>query len=225
MTSFSKTLRLSTLALLTMVAACEKQETSTTVSSVTTEQGAAEQQVTNSVANDATSIISSAMDTQGTFDRVVERVTPLFESQALNAGDANKETATKQLDAFKATYQKVADYQKTLLQQNFSEQELTQISQFLGTDTGKKFIQNSAKIQAQTEEFALQQSNDIINATAATQPTDQTTFGSIKSSVGEAADAAAKKASEAADSLKDAAQDLQLQLQGNDAKPAETQQK
>ena len=229
MTTFTKTLQASALAMLTLVAACDKPKTSdtTTVSSVTTEQKTApQQQAANSVANDAVATITAAMDTQGTFDRVVERVTPLFESQTLSGGSVNKEQSTKLLEAFKATYPAVVENQKNILQQTFSEQELTQISQFLSTDTGKKFIQNSAKIQAQTEEFALQQSNAVINANTATaQPTEQTTFGAIKSTVSETATEAAKKANEAADSLKDAAQDLQKQLQGNDAKPAEAQQK
>jgi hypothetical protein len=230
MAIFTKTLQVSALAVLTFVAACDKQESSnsTTVSSVTTEQTTtSQQQTTNSVANNAVATITAAMDTQATFDRVVERVTPLFESQTLSGGSVNKEQSAKLLEEFKATYPAVVENQKNILQQTFSEQELTQISQFLSTDIGKKFIQNSAKIQEQTEEFALQQSNTIINANAKVTNPDasETTFGSIKNSIGETATEAAKKASEAADSLKDAAKDLQLQLQGNDAKPAETQQK
>jgi hypothetical protein len=225
MAIFTKTLQASALAMLTLIAACDKPKTAdtTTVSSVTTDQTPVpQQQAANSVANDAVTTITAALDTQGTFNRVVERVTPLFESQTLSGGSVNKEQSTKLLEAFKATYPAVAENQKNLLQQTFSAQELTQISQFLSTDTGKKFIQNSAKIQAQTEEFALQQSNAVINAnTATTQPTEQTTFGAIKSTVGDTATEAAKKAGEAADSLKDAAKDLQLQLQGNGDKAAE----
>lgn len=225
-------LGVSALALLTTVAACKKQDASTTVSSaVSTETQNIEQQASNSVATDAVTTISSALDTQGSFNRIVERVTPLFQSQALGGGENNLQKAAQLLEEFKGKYQDVATYQNTLLQQNFSEQELASISQFLSTDTGKKFMANSSKIQTQTEEYALQQSNDIMTRNAvATNGQDAalptTTYGSIKNAIGNAADEAKQKANEAATSVKDAAKSLQEQLENGAseaAKPAELQ--
>ncbi len=118
--------------------------------------------------------LTTAMDTQGLFDNTVKKVTPLFQSSSLNS---NGEQAKAMLEQFRQKFAEVAQYQRGLLTQEFSDEELKAISAFVATEAGYKFVRALPDIQQRTQDYAMEQSSNIIANVTGEQPA----YGSLKS--------------------------------------------
>jgi Uncharacterized protein conserved in bacteria (DUF2059) len=120
----------------------------------------------NSTSGGDVAAVSAALSPDKTFAEVLARVTPLFSGQETGrtqtGGTQAAGAGTPTAGQLQARLPEVIAYQKRLLEHEFTTAELHQISAFVATPAGQKFVATLPQIQRQTLDYAMQMANELV---------------------------------------------------------------